>query len=146
MISELVETLLRSVQGTTVTEIEYQADGHRLRLVLQPQRGAPAAMPAAVIAPVAPVASEESPQTVVVRATMHGTFYCSPAPGEPPFAAAGQRIEVGQQLALLEAMKMLHAVESEYAGTLRQMLAENGTAVEPGTPLFEIDQGASSGV
>lgn len=143
MISELVETLLRSVQGTTVTEIEYQADGHRLRLVLQPQREAPAAMPAAVIAP---VASEAIPQTVVVRATMHGTFYCSPAPGEPPFAAVGQRIEVGQQVALLEAMKMLHAVESEYAGTLRQVLAENGTAVEPGTPLFEIDQGANSGV
>lgn len=143
MIPELVEALLRSVQGTTVTEIEYQADGHRLRLVLQPQRGVPAAMPAPITAPVATMAS---PQTVVVRATMHGTFYCSPAPGEPPFAALGQRIEVGQQVALLEAMKMLHAVESEHAGTLSRVLAENGTAVEPGTPLFEIDAGASAGV
>lgn len=51
----------------------------------------------------------------------------------------GQVVEEGQQLGLLEAMKMLHAVEAEQAGRVLKILAENGSVVEPGAPLFELE-------
>lgn len=70
---------------------------------------------------------------------MHGTFYRSSSPGEPPIVEPGQVVEEGQQLGLLEAMKMLHAVEAEQAGRVLKILAENGSVVEPGAPLFELE-------
>jgi len=146
---ELIEALLRSVEGSAVTEIEYQADGHRLRIVRH-HEGVDAAA-ASTNSPAAtalgaqpPAAQREAVQTVC--APMHGTFYRSSAPGAPPIVEVGQQVEAGQQLALLEAMKMLHAVEAEYGGRITKILAENGVAVEPGTPLFEIETAETGGV
>ncbi len=144
-ISELVESLLRSVQGSAVIEIEYEADGRRLRLVREPH-----AAPVAVVQPAAPCARPKTEPgagiSQLVRAPVYGTFYRSSAPGEPPIADVGQAVEVGQQLGLVEAMKMLHAVEAECPGRIVKVFAENGTAIEPGTPLFEIEMTGSGGV
>lgn len=150
MISQLVEVLLRGVQGSTVTEIEYEANGQRMRIVREPrptassvQATAAPTQPLVVAVPTAPMQREVG---VVVRATMHGTFYRSSAPDEPPLAEVGQEIQAGQQLALLEAMKMLHSIEAECSGRILKVLADNASAVEPGTPLFELEVAESGGV
>lgn len=152
MIQDMVAALLRSVEGSCVSEIEYEFEGHRLRIVRAVGgAGAPAGTSTAVAPRTETPATASAPaavrpNAVIVRASMHGTFYRSPAPGEAPLVDVGQVVEAGQQLALLEAMKMLHAVEAEEGGRVLKVLADNGAAVEPGTPLFELQPAEAAGV
>ena len=70
---------------------------------------------------------------------MVGTFSRSPGPGESVFVEEGTRVEVGQVLCILEAMKLFNEFKSDTAGTIKRILVEDATAVEFGQPLFEID-------
>jgi acetyl-CoA carboxylase biotin carboxyl carrier protein len=94
--------------------------------------GAPAAVETAPAAPVAPVG-------LVIESPMVGNFYLSPSPGEAPFVVVGARVEVGQTVCLLEAMKLFNELKSEHAGVVRKVLAQDGSGVEFGQPLFELD-------
>jgi acetyl-CoA carboxylase biotin carboxyl carrier protein len=69
---------------------------------------------------------------------MVGTFYQSPAPGQKPFVTVGQAVEVGDTLCIIEAMKILNQIESDSAGTVSAVLAEDGQPVEFGEPLFRL--------
>nr|WP_298099270.1 acetyl-CoA carboxylase biotin carboxyl carrier protein subunit [uncultured Shinella sp.] len=143
MTEELVETLLRSLQGSDVTEMEYEANGLRIRLVRAPAvaKAAPPRsdtkrpdIPAAVPASGVPEVGKR-----FICANMHGTFYRATAPGEQPLVEIGQTVEAGQQVAVLEAMKMMHAVEADTGGRIARVLVSDASAVEPGMPLFEIE-------
>lgn len=142
MVAELLDMMLLAVRGSSVSEIEYHADGHRLRLVRDPGReevpGERPRVPVAAVpeAEADPVGHE---RREIIRAGMHGTFYRASAPEQPPLVELGQRVEAGQQLGLIESMKMLHAVETEHAGLVTEVLATSGALVEPGSPLFAID-------
>jgi acetyl-CoA carboxylase biotin carboxyl carrier protein len=70
---------------------------------------------------------------------MVGTFYRSPEPGAPPYVAEGQRIEKGQILCIIEAMKIMNEIESEFSGVIREILASDAQPVEYGQVLFRID-------
>ena len=74
----------------------------------------------------------------VVAAPISGTFYRSPAPGEPPFVAEGQPVQAGDVLCLIESMKMMNRVEADTSGTVVAVLLDDGRAIEAGTPLFHI--------
>lgn len=142
MVAELVDKLLLAVSGSRVTEIEYQANGVRLRLVLR--EGKPGIAPPRPHTgrPVDEPAPGERPlDRHVVVAGMHGTFYRASAPEQPPLVEAGQHVEAGQSLGLIESMKMLNSVESEHAGRVVEVLASNGALVEPDSPLFVIEAG-----
>ena len=78
---------------------------------------------------------------VDVTAPMVGTFYRSPAPGEPSFVEAGSRIGVGQTVCILEAMKLMNELESEVSGEVVEILVENGTPVEFGEVLMRVKPG-----
>ena len=67
-----------------------------------------------------------------------GTFYGSPSPGADPFVTAGSKVEAGQVLCIIEAMKLMNEIESDVAGELVQIYADNGKPVEYGEPLFGI--------
>ena len=67
-----------------------------------------------------------------------GTFYASPTPGAPAFVKAGDRVEQGQVLCIIEAMKLMNEIEAEVAGEVIRILVENGQPVEYGEPLFGI--------
>lgn len=82
----------------------------------------------------------QMPEGFVVTAPMVGTLYKAPSPEAAPFVVLGQRIEVGDTLCILEAMKMLNKIESEKRGTLIAILAENGQPIEFGQPLFVIKE------
>jgi acetyl-CoA carboxylase biotin carboxyl carrier protein len=74
-----------------------------------------------------------------VTSPMVGTFYRAPSPGAKPFVDIGQKVEVGDTLCIIEAMKMLNQIEADKAGTITAVLAENGQPVEFGQNLFIID-------
>ena len=74
----------------------------------------------------------------VIKSPIVGTFYASPTPGAPPFVKAGDRVEQGQVLCIIEAMKLMNEIEAEVAGEVIRILVENGQPVEYGEPLFGI--------
>jgi acetyl-CoA carboxylase biotin carboxyl carrier protein len=84
--------------------------------------------------PAAPVVPEGN----IVKSPMVGTFYRSSAPGAAPFADIGKSVSKGDTLCIIEAMKLLNEIESDFEGTIKQILVENGQPVEFGQPLFVI--------
>jgi len=81
-------------------------------------------------------APEEGLHTV--KSPIVGTFYEAPSPGAPPFVKAGDMVEVGQVLCIVEAMKLLNEIESDFAGEIIKKLAVNGQPIEYGQDLFVI--------
>lgn len=78
---------------------------------------------------------------IYVTSPFVGTFFRSPTPGEPPYVEVGQRVSLGQTLCIIEAMKLMNEIESEYSGTIAEVLADNGKPVEYGDQLFKIRMG-----
>ena len=74
-----------------------------------------------------------------IRSPMVGTFYRAPEPGAEPYVQVGSRISSGQTVCIIEAMKIMNEIEADKAGTITQVLAQNGQAVEFGQPLFVIE-------
>ena len=82
------------------------------------------------------------PPGYVVTSPMVGTFYQASSPGSKPFVSVGQRVAPGDTLCIIEAMKILNQIESEVAGEVKAIIAEDGHPVEYGEPLFVIDTDA----
>jgi acetyl-CoA carboxylase biotin carboxyl carrier protein len=150
-----LKTLIDLVAESGIAEIEVTEGEDKVRIVkyAAPPLPAVAAMPAvapAVIAPPIPAAAgaaasppaaaaaPEVPKGNVVKSPMVGTFYRSPSPGASPFIEVGQTVKPGDTLCIIEAMKLLNEIEAEVAGEVKEILVENGQAVEYGQPLFVI--------
>lgn len=99
---------------------------------------APAAAPPSPPPPAPPAARSDLQE---ITAPMVGTFYRAPAPGEPSFVEIGNRINAGQTVCILEAMKLMNELESEFSGEVVEILVENGTPVEFGQVLMRIKPG-----
>lgn len=97
----------------------------------------PAAAPAAEVAAPAPEASK--PSGTEVRAPIVGTFYAAPNPDSDAYVKVGQRVNAGDTLCIIEAMKLMNEIESEVSGTVTAILVDNATPVEFDQPLFVID-------
>ena len=100
----------------------------------------PAVVPAsapAVSAPAAP-AVEEGDELAVVKSPIVGTYYHAPEPGAPAYAAVGDTVRKGQVLCIIEAMKLMNEIESEYDGEIVKAYVENGKPVQFGERLFAI--------
>jgi acetyl-CoA carboxylase biotin carboxyl carrier protein len=103
------------------------------------------APPAQASAPQVPVSASKAEErqfpagSHVVRAPMVGTFYRAPAPGEAPFVAAGQAVSADTTVCIIEVMKLMNSIEAGVAGVVKEILVENGAAVEYGTPLVLIE-------
>ena len=156
-----VKKLIEMLDASTVDSIEISSDkGMKLRLSKSaPHRGAvplaaPLQMPAlsALPAPApagAPGAAgggESSPapagprtDLLEVKSPMVGTFYASPEPGAKPYVAVGDRISKGQVLCIIEAMKIMNEIESEFSGVVVEVRGEDAHPVEYGQVLFRID-------
>jgi acetyl-CoA carboxylase biotin carboxyl carrier protein len=89
--------------------------------------------------PAEPVVAEAPlPTGHVITAPMIGTFYASSAPSEPPFVRVGDRIEIGQVIGIIEAMKIMNEIVADRAGIVRDVLVQNAQAVEYGSPLVRV--------
>jgi acetyl-CoA carboxylase biotin carboxyl carrier protein len=151
-----LKTLIDLVSESNVSELEITEAEGKVRIVkgggAAPQMFAPAGMPAvaatapalapnapAAQATAAPAAAPAAPTGHVVKSPMVGTFYRSASPGGKPFIEVGSQVKEGDTVCIIEAMKILNEIEADKAGTITQILAENGQAVEYGQPLFVIE-------
>lgn len=95
-----------------------------------------AAAPAATPVPLTSVPNVPAGETV--KAATVGVFYRAPSPGAPPFVSEGDEITPGQQVAIIEAMKLMLPVEADRGGRIAEVLVDDGEAVEFGQPLFRL--------
>jgi len=90
-------------------------------------------------APAAPPPSPPKSQLLEIKSPMVGTFYQSPEPGAQPYVKVGSRVNVGQVVCIIEAMKIMNEIESEVSGVIRELAAQNAQPVEFGQALFRVD-------
>lgn len=158
-----VKKLIEMLDGSSVDSVEISSDkGMKIRIAKTPQqRGAvqissPVAMPALLAAPVArltptepmlaiaesePAPRVEAPKSnlLEVKSPMVGTYYGAPESGAKPYVSIGQRIEKGQILCIIEAMKIMNEIESEFSGVAREVVAIDAHPVEYGQVLIRIE-------
>lgn len=142
-----IKKLIELIEDSDIAEIEIREGEESVRLSryssAQPQAAIaappPAAQPAAPAAaqPAAPAAEESAGH--VVRSPMVGTFYRSSTPGAKSFVELGSRVNVGDTLCIIEAMKILNQIEADKSGVISKILAENAQPVEYNQPLFVIE-------
>jgi oxaloacetate decarboxylase alpha subunit len=140
--SARIRELVRLVEGSDVGELTVEDGPLRITVRKQDERPqAPIFVPAAT-GP-APANGEthepEVSEAIRIESPMVGTFYRSPSPAQPAFVAEGDRVEIGQTLCILEAMKLFNEYKSDHAGIIRRILVENAQPVEYGQPLFELE-------
>ena len=150
-----IRELVRVAEESGVGEIVVEEEGMRIAvrmpgMVEAPAPAAPAVAPApAPVAAVAPAPEAPAPAAAApadrpstwyaVTSPMVGTFYTSPAPGEPPFVKVGDEVAANQTLCIVEAMKLMNEITAEEMGTVREVCLEDATPVEFGTVMFYIE-------
>jgi acetyl-CoA carboxylase biotin carboxyl carrier protein len=147
--SALIRELALLLDETSLTEIEIERAGLRVRVARNIAIAAhmPAAVPmaaASAVATAAPAtaaaaAADLSKHPGVVPSPMVGTAYWAPEPGAKPFIEVGSKVSAGQTLLIIEAMKTMNQIPSPRAGTVTQILVEDGQPVEFGEPLVIIE-------
>jgi acetyl-CoA carboxylase biotin carboxyl carrier protein len=142
--SALIRELALLLDETSLTEIEIERAGLRVRVArnitvsaAMPASFQPVAAAAAVAAPAAGADLAKHPG--VVPSPMVGTAYWAPEPGAKPFIDVGTKVSAGQTLLIIEAMKTMNQIPSPRAGTVTQILVEDGQPVEFGEPLVIIE-------
>ena len=140
--SARIRELIRMVEGSDqVGELTIEEGPVRITVRRQDERPA-VLMPAVGVADSGPAAVAPEPavsSAIRLESPMVGTFYRSPSPAQPAFVDEGDRVEVGQTLCILEAMKLFNEYKSDHAGVIRRILVDNAQPVEYGQPLFELE-------
>jgi acetyl-CoA carboxylase biotin carboxyl carrier protein len=147
-----LKTLIDLVSESNVSELEITEAEGKVRIVkggpamvhgVAAPMGMPATSAAApALAPAAgpaPAAAPEPAKGHSVKSPMVGTFYRAASPGAKSFVEVGSVVKEGETICIIEAMKILNEIEADKAGTITQILCENGQAVEYGQPLFVIE-------
>lgn len=149
-----IRKLIEIVEESNIAEIEIKEGEHTVRIsrnkepiimqsapmqhhqMQQMQAPAPAAAPASA-EEAAPAPAVETGQKIT--SPMVGTFYAAPSPDAPDFAKVGQKVNAGDTLCIIEAMKIMNPIEAEVSGTIKQVMVQNGEPVEFGQTLFIIE-------
>jgi acetyl-CoA carboxylase biotin carboxyl carrier protein len=154
---EDIERILELIRQHDLAEFELERDGLKLRVrkapaghTILPQASVPASAPVPpspptgptshppIAAPMAPELEDDAVELAVVKSPIVGTFYLSPEPGAPAFVAVGDQVKKDQVLCIIEAMKLMNEITSEYDGEIASVYVENGTPVQYGERLFAI--------
>ncbi|MEN2985700.1 MAG: acetyl-CoA carboxylase biotin carboxyl carrier protein [Thermodesulfovibrionaceae bacterium] len=136
-----IKDIISFLKQTDVTELIIEKEGFKVRI----KRGS-------LYAPIeitkTPTIPQEIPTKEVIKeeeilhtivSPLVGTFYRSPSPDAQPFVEVGSRVEKGQVVCIIEAMKIMNEIESDISGTIKKILVENGQPVEYGEPLFLVE-------
>ena len=153
-----VKKLIELLDESGIAEIEITEGEEAVRISRYPQGAAaapapvtvaaappPMAAPVAAAAPAAAPVADVAPSPVeeegfLVTAPMVGTFYASSSPGAAPYVQVGDRVNEGDTLCIVEAMKMMNQIEADVSGIIKSIRVQNGEPVEYGQTLFVIDQ------
>ena len=152
-----IRQLIKMLDGTDITELEVREETQTVRIVRQPANMLHAVSPAPqpmlsgtspathLFAPTTvqtqPAQEEgaDASNTVTIQSPMVGTYYQANSPDAPPLVARGDVIKKGQVVCIIEAMKLMNEIESEYAGRIVSILKENASPAEYGEPLFILE-------
>ena len=142
------------MKKSSLTEFEIEEEGLKLRICRSDEnQGTGAAAIPAYAAPVpaytpppaeaaAPAAADtpaaEEEGVVIIKSPMVGTFYQASSPESPPFVNVGDSVNKDTTVCIIEAMKVMNEIPAEVSGTIKEVLVENGEAVEYGQPLFKV--------
>ena len=153
MREKTIKKLIRLVEESDIDVLEVSSWGQKVRITRRMNgsasgngenpvmhRSIPSpAPPVPEVAAPAPEPETEEDRYVAIKAPMVGTFYAAPAPDAKPYVDVNQRIEKGQVVCIVEAMKLMNEIESEVAGRIAKICINNGQPVEFGQTLFLID-------
>lgn len=147
-------TLIKTVSDSELTDFDYEENGTRIRLKKKKETvvvsGVSSNVPvmglenvqavetAAAVNTANAQADNSEPEGMIVKSPLVGTFYTAPAEDAAPFVSVGDLVKKDQTLAIVEAMKLMNEIESEFEGKVAEIYVENGQAVEYGQPLFRI--------
>lgn len=148
----LIKKLVRIIEDSTVTDLEVEENGFKVRIAKKVRTAAPQGIPSQMISQIQPapdhsiadVRQDKIPKDEVVedlhtiRSPIVGTFYRAPAPDADSYVNVGDTISVGSVLCIVEAMKLMNEIESDVSGKIIKILVENGKPVEYNQPLFLI--------
>ena len=145
---EQVYELMDKLVSTGLGEVEIEAEGVKVILkakepkqqVVQAVSAAPAVSAAAAPAPAAAAPSEEKELSgKIIKSPIVGTFYQASAPDKEPFVRVGDTVRKGDVVFIIESMKLMNEVASDYDGTVAEVLVENGQPVEFGQPILRLE-------
>ena len=147
-------TLIKTVSDSELTDFDYEENGTRIRLKKKKETvvvsGASSNVPVMGLENIRTVenvaavntantqADNSEPEGMIVKSPLVGTFYAAPAEDADPFVSVGDQVKKGQTLAIVEAMKLMNEIESDFDGKVAEIYVENGQAVEYGQPLSRI--------
>ena len=151
-----IKQLIEFIKGQELTEFELEQDGFKIRIksgqghqvaavahpsaampMMAPQM-APVAAASAPAATPAPAVEDDGGELCIMKSPIVGTFYRSAEPGAKEFVSVGDTVRKGQVLCIIEAMKLMNEIDSEYDGEVTSIYIENGQAVQYGERLFAI--------
>ena len=132
-----IKKLIELVKESGIAELDVRDGDEKIRVAQFANASAEAPGQDLAAEGVQAPAAKDVPGAVM-PAPMAGTFYRSPAPGEAPFVDVGDTVAVGDVLCIVESMKMMNRVESDFAGRIAEVLVENGKPIESGAGLFRI--------
>ncbi|MFQ9114326.1 acetyl-CoA carboxylase biotin carboxyl carrier protein [uncultured Eubacterium sp.] len=150
-----IKTLINEVSSSNLHEFRYEENGVKVQLSKGAiESGNNKSIITATSQPKSQYLESESPEAEaetksesqkeeapgnIVTAPLVGTVYLAPAENEPPFVSIGDKVEKGQPLAIIEAMKLMNEIESKYDGVVKDILVENESPVEFGQEMFVIE-------
>ena len=134
-----IEKLVQIIENSSMLEFSIQEGDTKIKMSRRGTAGVPgeAAITIAQTAPAAQ-AEEEAEDETYITSPIVGTFYSAPSPEAKAFVKVGDRVKAGQTVCILEAMKLMNEIESDFDGKVAEIYVENGQAVEYGQPLFRI--------
>ena len=130
-------TLIKTVSDSELTEFSYEENGSSIHLKKKKETVVVAGNTRLKESDIVQQKSDE-PEGQIVKSPLVGTFYAAPSEDAEPFVSVGDSVKKGQTLAIVEAMKLMNEIESDFDGKVAEIYAENGQAVEYGQPLFRI--------
>ena len=141
--------LIKAVSDSELTDFEYEEQDTKIRMrkkketVLVGDKTLQSNMMTdSVVAHITDdskgTSDDEAQRSNIVKSPLVGTFYCAPSEDSEPFVVVGSKVKKGQTLAIIEAMKLMNEIESDFDGEVAEIYVENGQAVEYGQPLFKI--------
>lgn len=141
---EQIVELIQAVSASSIGELNYEEGNLKISLKKEENNTVfTSAEPVCCAVPKPMVVSETKAELPaadekVIKSPLVGTFYAAPAENAEPFIKVGDQVQEGKVLGIVEAMKLMNEIESEYEGTVTEILVENGQMVEYGQPLFRI--------
>lgn len=140
---EKIEGLVKIIENSSLKQFTYKDEGVKITMSKLDNppvvaAGVPVASPAAAPAGAAPAPEEQEEEKVFITSPIVGTFYSAPSPDAGPFVKVGDQVKNGQTVCILEAMKLMNEIQSDFDCEIEAVLVSNEQKVEYGQPLFRV--------